>query len=277
VQCVFNCPVRQGYGLTETCAASCVGDMADNSTGNVGPPSPATYIRLRDWEEGGYTNADRDKAEIGMPRGEVLIGGPTVADGYLVDPSNPDADVVKKNEEDFVTIAGVRYFCSGDIGQVTDRGCLQIIDRKKDLFKGGNGEYVSLSKVEALLKLSPYVEMPMVYGKTGAPSVIALVCPQKPAIMDFASKNSLTGTFDELCKNPAVLAEVSKSCVKQCKAGGLNGFEIPTALSLLVGPDGGPAWSPDNEMLTTTLKLKRPIIAKAFAADIDDCYARSAK
>lgn len=136
---------------------------------------------------------------------------------------------------------------------------------------------MSLSKVEALLKLSPYVEMPMVYGRTGAKSVIALVCPQKPAIMDFASTNGLTGTFGELCKNPVIIAEVSKSCVKQCKAGGLNGFEIPTALSLLVGPDGGPAWSPENEMLTTTLKLKRPIIAKAFAAEIDDAYARSTK
>jgi len=274
VQCVFNCPVRQGYGLTETCAASCVADMGDNATSSVGPPTPATLLRLRDWEEGGYTNADLGNQEIKMRRGEVLIGGPTVADGYLVDSKNPDADVVKKNEEDFVTIAGVRYFCSGDIGQVTDRGCLQIIDRKKDLFKGDNGEYVSLSKVEALLKLSPYVEMPMVYGRTGAKSVIALICPQKPAVMDFASKNSLAG---DLCKNPAFVLEVSQSCVKQCKAGGLNGFEIPTALSLVVGADDGPAWSPDNEMLTTTLKLKRPIIAKAFAADIDDAYARSAK
>jgi len=275
VQSVFNCPVRQGYGLTETCAASCVGDMSDNTPSQVGPPTPATYIRLRDWEEGGYTNADLQKAEIGMRRGEVLIGGPTVALGYLVDERSPDPDVVMKNKEDFVTIDGVRYFCTGDVGQVTSRGTLMIIDRKKDLFKGGNGEYVSLSKVESLLKLSPYVEIPMVYGKTGAQSVVALVCPQKPAVMAFAQERGLEGEFPELCKHKDVVAEVSASCLKQCKSGGLNAFEIPSAIALLCAPDGSPAWSPENDMLTTTLKLKRPVIAKAFASDIEDCYARS--
>jgi len=275
VQSVFNCPVRQGYGLTETCAASCVGDLGDNTPAQVGPPTPATLVRLQDWEEGGYTNADKDKPEIGMRRGEVLIGGPTVARGYLVDPSSPDPEVAKKNAEDFVTIEGVRYFCTGDVGQVTRDGCMMIIDRKKDLFKGETGEYVSLSKVESLLKLSSFVEIPMVYGRTGAKSVIALICPQKPAIMSFATQKGLTGDFTELCKHKDVVAAVSADCLKQCKSGGLNAFEIPTAVALVCSPDGSPAWSPENDMLTTTMKLKRPLIAKAFASEIDDCYARS--
>mmetsp|Transcript_42418 Transcript_42418/g.98249 ORF Transcript_42418/g.98249 Transcript_42418/m.98249 type:complete len:704 (+) Transcript_42418:70-2181(+) len=275
VQCVFNCPVRQGYGLTETCAASSVGDIGDNTPAQVGPPTPATYIRLRDWPEGGYMNSDLDKEGIKMRRGEVLIGGPTVAQGYWIDQKDVDADVAKKNEEDFTTINGIRYFCTGDVGQVTSRGCLMIIDRKKDLFKGENGEYVSLSKVESLLKLSPYVEMPMVYGKTGAKSVIALISPQKPAVMQFAETKGLTGDLPELCKHKDVIAEVASSCLKQCKSGGLNAFEIPSAIALVCASDGTPAWTPDNDMLTSTLKLKRPIIAKAFAADIDDCYSRS--
>ena len=43
-------------------------------------------------------------------RREVLIGGPAVCDGYLVDPENPDPDIIAKNKEDFVTIDGMRHF-----------------------------------------------------------------------------------------------------------------------------------------------------------------------
>jgi len=277
VQCVFNAPVRQGYGLTETCGASCVADNADNTPGQVGPPTPGTYIRLRDWDEGGYTNADKDKPEIGMRRGEVLVGGPTVCQGYWIDEKNPDEEISKKNQEDFMTIDGQRYFCTGDVGQVTADGTLMIIDRKKDLFKGDNGEYVSLSKVESLLKLSSYVEMPMAYGRTGAKSIIALISPQKRAVMEFAESKGLEGDFPTLCKHADVIKEVAGSCLKECKAGGLVAFEIPTAIALVCSPDGGPAWTPENDFLTSTMKLKRPIVAKAFKADIDDCYARSAK
>merc|ERR1711933_680129 len=128
-------------------------------------------------------------------------------------------------------------------GQVRPDGSIMIIDRKKDLFKGAAGEYVSLSKVESRLKLSSYVEMPMVYGRTGAKSVIALICPQMPAVMDFAASKGIEGDFQALCKNDAVLTEVSKSCLKECKSGGLNAFEIPSAIALVCATDGTPAWT----------------------------------
>ena len=274
-QAVFNCPVRQGYGLTETCAASVIGAPDDNTTGVCGAPQPSTWLRLRDWDEGGYLNSDKDRADVGMRRGEVLLGGPTVAAGYLVDAANPDADVVAKNAEDFVTIGGVRYFCTGDVGQILPNGVLQIVDRKKDLFKGGNGEYVALSKVEAALKLCPYVEMPMAYGATGKASIIAIIMPMKPNVLDFAKAKGLGGDFAALCTHPDVIAEVGNQCKAFCKQGGLLGFETPTAYALVCDAEGGPAWTPDNDMLTSTMKLKRPIIARAHAAEIDDAYARS--
>jgi len=277
-QSCFNCPVRQGYGLTETIAASCVADPTDNTVGQVGAPAPGTFLRLRDWPEGGYTNADVDKPEIGMRRGEVLIGGPTVSLGYLIDSKNPDKDIQQKNKEDFVTIDGVRYFCTGDVGQVNNKGCLAIIDRKKDLFKGDNGEYVSLSKVESFVKLAGPVEFPMVYGRTGAKTVIALICPKKFAIEAIAKEKGIevvAGKFDELCKHEAIVDEVTKAVLKECKAGGLHGFETPSAIVLCATPSAEPAWTPENEMLTTTMKLKRPVVAKAFEAEITDAYKRS--
>ena len=72
-----------------------------------------------------------------------------VCQGYLVDPQAPDPEVIAKNEQEFVTIKGVRYFCTGDIGQIHRNGTLQIIDRKKDLVKLQQGEYVALLSGEA--------------------------------------------------------------------------------------------------------------------------------
>merc|ERR1712127_1162198 len=146
-----------------------------------------------------------------MARGEVLVGGPCVCAGYFVDPVSPDPDVVKKNEEEFVTIEGVRYFRTGDIGQITSLGTIQIIDRKKDLWKGPQGEYVALSKVESAVKLSPYVDIPMVYGKTGGEYPIALMCIIDGAIKKFAEDNGIVGSVADLCKNEQVIAEVTAS------------------------------------------------------------------
>merc|ERR1719499_1387960 len=150
-------------------------------------------------------NSDKDKAEVGMPRGEVLIGGPCVSEGYYISGKSPNAELQKKNSEDWVEVGGQRFFRTGDIGQITKSGCLQIIDRKKDLWKGPNGEYVALTKVEAALKLCEFVDMPMCYGKTGGEFPVGLICPQKPRIMNLATELGIDGDFPELCCNEAVL------------------------------------------------------------------------
>jgi len=159
VATIFACPVRQGYGLTETTAITCITHHTDNSTRCVGPPTECACIRLRDWEEGGYLLSDANNPDIGMPRGEILVSGPTVCAGYYESHAIPDADVAQKNITDFVEIDGMRFFCTGDVGQILLNGNLAIIDRKKDLVKLQQGEYVALSKVENALKDSKYVNI----------------------------------------------------------------------------------------------------------------------
>lgn len=269
MQTVLKCPVRQGYGLTENCACATIGTPGDNATKTVGPPQPCTVVRLADWPEGQYMNADKKNPNIGVSRGEVLVGGPAVSIGYYVDPNNPDPEIVKKNEEEFVEIKGVRYFRTGDIGQITPQGTLQIIDRKKDLWKGPQGEYVSLSKVESALKLSQYVEMPLVYGKTGAEFVVSLCCIVEAEVTKFASSKGLSGTIEELCEMPDVVAEVTKSAREKCKEMSLVEFEVPKKFGLL--PQS--AWTPENDMLTAAMKLKRPLIQRSFQDKLDKCYA----
>jgi len=269
IQTVLNIPVRQGYGLTETCAGSCVGFWGDSSPLTVGPPTMNTTIRLADWADGNYMNSDKDKPEIGMPRGEVLIGGPAVSPGYFINPSRPNPELQKKNTEDWIMVKGVRFFRTGDVGQILENGTFQIIDRKKDLWKGPNGEYVALTKVEAALQQCEYVELSMCYGRTGADSPIALVCPQKKKIMALGSELGLSDkSFEDLCQEAQVVEKVEKACKAVCKEKKLAAFEIPTKIALI-----SDLWTPDNDMLTAAQKMKRPIIADKCKADIDKCYA----
>ena len=117
--------------------------------------------------------------------------------------------------------------------------------------------------------------MPMAYGATGKASIIAIIMPMKPNVLDFAKAKGLGSDFIALCKHPDVVAEVGKQCTAFCKQGGLLGFETPTAYALVCDAEGGPAWTPDNDLLTSTMKLKRPIIARAHAAEIDAAYSKA--
>jgi len=267
VQTVFACVVRQGYGLTETCAATCITMATDNATSCVGPPQESACIRLRDWEEGGYKNADKD-GPIGMRRGEILIGGPSICDGYLVDKEAPDMDIVKKNEEDFVTIDGIRYFCTGDIGQYTPTGNLMIIDRKKDLVKLQMGEYVALSKVENALKSSSFVALPMLYATSSMSYAIALICPNVPNLKKLAADQGVDADdIAKMCADPKVNAGVLKEVQATCAAAKLAKFEIPTKVILIEE-----LWTPENDMLTAVQKLKRREIVAKHKAAIDAVY-----
>ena len=83
-------------------------------------------------------------------------------------------------------------FRTGDIGQISkENQTLRIIDRKKDLWKGPAGEYVALSMVECAVKLSPFVDMAMVYGKTGEAFVVVVCCGNEGAVRGFADKEGI--------------------------------------------------------------------------------------
>lgn len=270
VATIFACPVRQGYGLTETTAITCITHREDNSTRCVGPPTECACIRLRDWVEGGYLLDDVNNPDIGMHRGEILVGGPTLCAGYFESHAIPDPEVAAKNKEEFLVIDGVRFFCTGDIGQVLPNGNLAIIDRKKDLVKLQHGEYVALSKVENALKDSKYVALPMVYADSHKSFCIAVVCPQVPALQELAHQLQLPvdASLSELCNNAAVKAGVLKDLQHACKKMKLARFETPERLVLI-----DDLWTPENGMLTAIQKLKRKPIYNKHKEQIETVYA----
>jgi long-subunit acyl-CoA synthetase (AMP-forming) len=233
----------------------------------VGPPTTATSIKLRDWEEGGYRTADATDPSIGMPRGEILIGGPMVSQGYLIDPENPDPDVINKNKTEYETDSkGMRWFRTGDIGQVTKDGVLQIIDRKKDLVKLQQGEYVALSKIESVLK-DPLFDATMCYARPSMSYCVALACPNHNALKALGKELGLGDkSVEELCDDPTIIADVSKRCAAKCK-GKLVPFETPKKFGLVAD-----TWTPDNGMMTSAFKIKRKDVEQKHLKLIDSIY-----
>ncbi|CAN7129065.1 hypothetical protein BRARA_G02142 [Brassica rapa] len=250
-------PIGQGYGLTETCAGGTFSEFDDTSVGRVGAPLPCSFVKLIDWPEGGYLISDKP-----MPRGEIVIGGSNITLGYFKN-EEKTKEVYKVDEK------GMRWFYTGDIGQFHPDGCLEIIDRKKDIVKLQHGEYVSLGKVEAALSISPYVENIMVHADPFYSYCVALVVAAQQTLEGWASKQGIEFTnFEELCAKEQAVKEVYASLVKAAKQSRLEKFEIPAKIKVLAAP-----WTPESGLVTAALKLKRDVIRKEFSEDLTKLYA----
>ncbi|KAK4391077.1 Long chain acyl-CoA synthetase 9, chloroplastic [Sesamum angolense] len=175
---------------------------------------------------------------------------------------------------------GTRWFYSGDIGQFHADGCLEIIDRKKDIVKLQHGEYVSLGKVEAALIVSSYVDNIMLHADSFHSYCVALVVGSQASLEAWASKQGITySDFADLCGKEETLKEVSTSLLKvllftstrivqAAKAAKLEKFEIPAKIKLLSEP-----WTPESGLVTAALKLKREVIRKTFSDDLAKLYS----
>ncbi|RXN37672.1 long-chain-fatty-acid-- ligase 3 [Labeo rohita] len=228
--------------------------LCDN-TGRVGAPLVCCEIQLKDWMEGGYRSTDRP-----CPRGEILVGGPNVTMGYY---KNKD----KSGEDFFVDKKGQRWFCTGDIGEFHGDGCLKIIDRKKDLVKLQAGEYVSLGKVEAVLKNCPLVDNICAYANSDESYVIGFVVPNQKQLLALAERKCVRGLWEELCNNPIIEEEVLKIITETALTAQLERFEIPRKIRLSVEP-----WTPETGLVTDAFKLKRKELKTHYQNDIERMY-----
>jgi len=225
VRNALSLPLVQGYGLTESCACGTIMDKDEMSTGRAGPPLQGVKIRLVNWEDGGYRVTDRPR-----PRGELVIGGGNVAHGYF---KMPD-----KTREDFYTDEeGRRWFKTGDIGEAHPDGTFRIVDRKKDLVKLQFGEYVSLGKVEAILKTCPLVENICIYGESSQSFCVALLVPDRNKLVNMAEKMAIVSTelaesdggFERLCGRRDLSQALLREICQHGRKAGLERFELPGA------------------------------------------------
>ena len=259
VRTVFGIKFAQGYGLTETVATATISDPHDARTGLVGPPLVGVDLKLVSWPEGGYTVHDPQG-----PRGEIVIGGNHVAKGYY--------NMPEKTAEDFFDgPEGYRWFKTGDIGHMLHDGNLKIIDRKKDLVKLQMGEYVSLGKVESVLKINPLVDSICVIVHPDQSFAVAIVVPDKGSITSISKKlGILDFSIPEICKNDEVKNAVCEVLWEYGREMGLEKFEVPKKITLVLDE-----WTPQSGLVTAAMKLKRKEIEKYYLKEIQSMYNKS--
>jgi long-chain acyl-CoA synthetase len=251
----FGATVVEGYGMTETSCTISVQRPDDPTVGHVGAPLPCCEVKLEDIPEMGYSNADKP-----YPRGEICVRGPTIFQGYYKDP-----------EQTREVLDADGWLHTGDVGMWIEGGRLKIFDRKKNIFKLAQGEYIAPEKIENVYARSPLVAQSFVHGDSLKPQLVAVVVPDPETLLPWAASRRLPQDFAALCKDASVVAAVHKSMVEEGRAAGLKGFEQVAAIHL--HPQ---AFAVDNGLLTPTFKLKRPQARKAFAEQIEAMYSKLA-
>jgi len=246
------CPVVQGYGLTETCAASFVAVPDDmDMMATIGVPFPSIEYRLEAVPEMNYSPFSDP------PRGEVLLRGPSVFAGYYKDEKQTSGAIDKDG-----------FFHTGDIGELQPSGALKIIDRKKNIFKLSQGEYVAVEVVESAYKKNLAIEQIWVYGNSFESCLVAVVVPTEAGIAAWAKEKGVEGDYAALCKTAEAQAWLLDELKKTGKEAKLKGFEIVKAIHL-----DSVQFSVDAELLTPTFKLKRPQLLKHYQSEVDALYA----
>lgn len=260
-RCLLGVPVCEGYGQTEGSAAGSLGHPEDmTSVGHVGGPHKCVEIVLVDVPEMGYLFTDT--AHNGEPcqgRGEICIRGPPVFKGYY-----------KDDEKTRETVDEEGWLHSGDVGLWTADGQLKIIDRKKNIFKLAQGEYVSAEKVENVINQALLIGQSFVYGDSFQTYLVAIVVPDEEPVRAWAESNvpdAASTSFSELCKSEELRNEILSEIQRLSKINGLHGFETIKAVYLERN-----VFSVEKDLVTPTFKLKRQQLKKFFSKQIEEMY-----
>ncbi|XP_062435656.1 long-chain-fatty-acid--CoA ligase 5 [Rhea pennata] len=249
LRAALGCQIFEAYGQTE-CSAGCTFSMpGDWTTGHVGAPLACNIIKLDDVAEMNYFSSNNE--------GEVCIKGPNVFKGYLKDPEKT-AEAIDKDG----------WLHTGDIGKWMPNGTLKIIDRKKNIFKLAQGEYIAPEKIENIYIRSTPVAQVFVHGESLRSSLVGIVVPDPETLPEFAAKLGIKGSYEDVCKNPAVKKAILEDIVKLGKEAGLKSFEQVKDLYIHTE-----MFSVENGLLTPTLKAKRTELAKFFQNQIEALYS----
>ncbi|XP_004304992.1 PREDICTED: long chain acyl-CoA synthetase 6, peroxisomal [Fragaria vesca subsp. vesca] len=249
----FGCQVIEGYGMTETTSVICMMDEGDTLSGHVGSPSAACEVKLVDVPEMNYTSDDQP-----YPRGEICVRGPIVFQGYYKD------ELQTKEVFD-----DEGWLHTGDIGLWLPGGRLKIIDRKKNIFKLAQGEYVAPEKIENVYAKCQFVAQCFIYGDSFKSCLVAIVAVDPDVLKEWAASEGIKyEDLRQLCNNPRVRSVVLADMDAIGKEAQLRGFEFAKAVTLVPEP-----FTVENGLLTPTFKIKRPQARAHFAKAISNMYS----
>ncbi len=229
--------VLEGYGLTETAAAGTVNRPDRNKIGTVGQPLPGVSIKIAE-------------------DGEILIKGPNVFPGYW---HNEEATKEVFTEDG--------WFRSGDIGELDDEGFLRITGRKKELIVTAGGKNVSPAVLEDRLRSHALISQTMVVGD-GRPYVAALITLDADALGPWKERHGkpADATIASLREDPDLLADVQTAVDDANKA-------VSRAESIRKFRILDTDFTQESGQLTVKLSIRRSVLAKDFASDIEALYS----
>uniref|UniRef100_A0A2P2M446 Long-chain-fatty-acid--CoA ligase n=3 Tax=Rhizophora mucronata TaxID=61149 RepID=A0A2P2M446_RHIMU len=251
---VISCStLSQGYGLTESCGGclTSIGNVYP-MIGTVGVPMTTIEVRLESVPEMGYD------ALSSVPRGEICLRGNTLFSGY-----HKREDLTKE-----VMIDG--WFHTGDIGELQPNGAVKIIDRKKNIFKLSQGEYVAVESLENTYSRCPLIASVWVYGNSFESFLVAVVVPDKQALEEWAANQNVTDDYKSLCKNPKARKYILDELNGTGQKHQLKGFEMLKAVHLEPLP-----FDMERDLVTPTFKLKRPQLLRYYKDCIDKLYSEA--
>jgi len=230
--------ILEGYGLTETSPVLCINRLNDEQLGTVGQPLHNVEIVIA---------AD----------GEILARGPNIMKGYWKDQAATD---------EVLTPDG--WFHTGDIGEFTHDGRLRITDRKKHILVSSGGKNIAPQPIEQLLTQSPLIDQALLIGNDRE-FCTALIVLEEEAVKAWAAKNghaigSLSDAVTSQELHAAVMADVNRL------QRDLSKYERVRRITLLPT-----AFTVENGMMTPTLKIKRKVVEKEYASQIEHMYADS--
>ncbi|PAA53154.1 hypothetical protein BOX15_Mlig003865g1 [Macrostomum lignano] len=218
-------------------------------------------VRLADAPDADCPNAEADG------RGELCIRGPTCFAGYF-----------KQPERSAETLDSDGWVHTGDIAQLLPGGSYRIVDRVKHLFKLAQGEYIAPEKIELVYCLNPAIDQVFVDGRSERSCLLGVVVPTLDATKAWLAKNPADTAAAAGDSPPELLAAACGSAgfkahllgeLQQLgKQKGLQSFEQVKAILLHPEP-----FSAENDLMTPTMKLKRPQLRKRFADAFDAMYA----
>ncbi|MER6525271.1 AMP-dependent synthetase/ligase [Streptomyces sp. NPDC001508] len=228
--------ILEGYGLTESSAASFVNPGEAYRTGTVGKPLPGTEVRI-------------------AQDGEILLRGPGIMQGYH-----------KMPEETAEVLEPDGWFHTGDIGELSPDGYLRVTDRKKDLIKTSGGKYIAPAEVEGRFKaVCPYVSNIVVHG-ADRNFCTALIALDEAAVLEWAKENGLADmSYADVVAAPATVALID-GYVKELNEG-LQRWQAIKKFRLLPRD-----LDVEHGELTPSLKLKRPVVEREYKHLIDEMY-----
>lgn len=228
--------ILEGYGLTETSAATTVNRPDAIRIGSVGQPFPGASVKVA---------AD----------GELMLAGAHIFKGYWNNPT-ATAEAIEPDG----------WFHSGDIGEIDDQGFVKITGRKKELIVTAGGKNVAPAVLEDRLRANWLVSQCMVVGDA-QPFIAALVTidPESfPGWLKQAGKPE-SSTIAAMTNDPDLVAEIQKAVDEANKA--VSNAEAIKKFTIL--PED---WTEEGGQLTPSMKLKRNVVMKEYASEVDALY-----